>query len=136
MAVLDPVSTRIYTNGNNPPATYTLYAVGLRLFYPQAGVPTLYDSKGVSPLVPGGIIPFDPAPDEIESYMTIDYTPANHNDPTEPQTSFNLLSKLFKLDLCVDFEDSAAIRAAAAKKNQVAITGPHHDCLAPVMQLP
>lgn len=136
MAVLDPVFTRIYATGDTPPATYTPYAVGLRLFYPQAGVPTLYDSDGVSTLIPHGVIPFDPAPDEIESHMTIDHTPANHNDPTEPLTSFNLLSKLFKLDLSVDFEDSAAVKASLATKKEVALMGPHHDCLAPSMQLP
>jgi hypothetical protein len=135
MAVLEPVPTRIYTTGHTPPTNYTPYAVGLRLFYPQAGVPTLCDRNGVPTLVPSGVIPFDPAPDEIESHMTIDYTPANHNDPAEPRRSFNLLSKLFKLDLSVDF-DPAAMRASQADKNKLVLMGPHHDCLAPSMQLP
>jgi hypothetical protein len=136
MAVLEPVFTKIYICGHTPPVTYTPYAVGLRLFYPQAGVPTLYDPSGVSTLILDGLIPFDPAPDEIESHMTIDYTPANHSDPTEPQTSFKTLSKLFGLNLCVDFEDLAAVKTSQATRKEVALMGPHHDCLAPTMQLP
>jgi hypothetical protein len=134
LAVLDPVLTRIYPTGQNPPSTYTAYAVGLRLFYGKAGVPTLYDSNGLSGLVPNGIIPFDSSPDEIETYMSLGYDPYDRTDPghAESKQSFNLLSKLFKLDLQVDFDASVAMQA---KADRVALMGPHHDCLAPAIRV-
>jgi hypothetical protein len=133
IVALDPVSARMYSTGSTASGSYVPYAVGLRFLYNKAGTPNMN---------PGGAIPLDPGPGEIQLSMSIGYAPYDYNDMghAEAKYAFNQLSKLFpNLDLQVDFE--FAMMAAAQRKPDKSkvewsrLGGPLHNCKAPVMLL-
>ena len=126
IVVLEPLSARIYPTGSPPPSTYELFAVGVQLRYDNANEPILYDSMGVSPLVPGGKIQFDPPPGEVQLHMLIGYAAFDSTDSghKESKLSFNELSKLFGLDLQLDFDPAPLSNRFRVKPYY----GPLHDC--------
>jgi hypothetical protein len=125
LGLLHPMGAKIWSNGNKPP-DYTLYAVGLRLYYAHAGAPTLSMVDGTA-LPPGpppdGVIQFGPDPPAVQLDMSISYLPYNDRDPDDAKNSFAALAKLLKLDLQLELQD---YRQEAT---------PHRPCRSPVMQL-
>ena len=127
--VLDPVWARIYPTGSPPPSTNDLYAVGVRLFYDKAGVPTLrYPDKHLQ------TIPFYVAPCETQTNMQIGYAPYDTRDPehADSKKAFHQVSLLWGLDLQVEFESQQMTQPVSAL-TMVPYMGPYHDCKCPVI---
>lgn len=131
IVVLDPVPARIYRKASElAKMSSRLYATGVRLLYEKANEPRLVDGKGVASIMPDGKIPFDPDQQEIQLNMLIGYAPYYTNDPdhTDAKNSFNAISKLFGLDLQVEFDETqlnAFIRRAGNEKEPIR---PFQDC--------
>lgn len=111
IVLLQPEPAKIWSNENKPPDHYTNYAAGLRLLYPDAGVPILSTRAGTA-LLPGapkdGVIEFDPSPDEKQLDMSITYSPINAGVPDDATNSFKALAKLLKLNLQIEFPQAQA----------------------------
>jgi hypothetical protein len=126
IGLLHPMPAKIWSNGNKP-QTDTLYAVGLRLFYANAGAPTLSMVDGTAlPLGPpsDGVIRFDPdQPPEVQVDMSISYLPYDASVPNDDRNSFAAVAKLLELDLQIEFP---------AHHQEVT---PHRPCRSPVLQL-
>lgn len=107
IVLLQPEPAKIWSNGNKP-SKYTNYAAGLRLLYPDAGLPSLSPHAGTS-LLRGapkdGAIQFDPAPAENQLDMSITYSPINAGAYDDAYNSFRALAKLLKLDLQIEFPE-------------------------------
>jgi hypothetical protein len=132
IVLLDPVWAKINPRDSAAPSTNELYAVGVRLRYDHAGEPTLYDSKGVSHLVPNGKIPFDPAPGETQLNMLIGYEAYDTTDPShaESKESFHQISMLFPpLDLQVEFDS----QPGGDSFKVIPFSGIFRDCRSPVL---
>lgn len=95
IVLLHPEPAKIWSNQNKRPDHYTNYATGLRLLYPDAGVPTLSTR----------VIEFDPGPAERQLDMSITYSPINAGVPDDPTISFMALAKLLNLNLQIEFPD-------------------------------
>lgn len=124
IALLDPVPAKIYATGSTAPTSDTLYAVGLRIFYNQAGAPTLHNPDGSS-----RVIPLDPSPADLQTNMLIGYEPYDSCDPNHnyASQSFKALGELLGLSLEIEFGD------AILKGDIVPMSGPLHDCKSPIV---
>ena len=128
IVVLHPVKASIYPTGSQQ-KTSGAFAVGVRLFYDQAGKPELVCPKGHSV-----IIPFDASPPETQTNMLIGYAPYDSRDDNHEnaRASFKEVSLLFPpLDLQVDFGPQAMSSGAFVHPDM----GPFHDCKSPVIGL-
>lgn len=121
IALLHPLLAKIWPSGDKEPSGSTFYAVGVRLLYPNVGVPTL------TPL-PSGVPAdgwFDPDSAELQLDMSISYLPQNVSDD-DVKESFKALANLLNLKLEVKLDESRPIIQEATFQ---------HPCKSPVMRL-
>ncbi|HWZ44512.1 MAG TPA: hypothetical protein VNW97_13640 [Candidatus Saccharimonadales bacterium] len=116
MIGLNPVSCMIYENGKSTTSNYQLRPVGFRLLYERAGVPVLTsDLDRKFSYYP----PFDPAPEEKQLEMFINYVPFVYTGGDgEAEDDFKRLGDMLDLKLKLKIEPPG---------KQVPL-GPLHNC--------
>ncbi len=125
IVVLDPVPATVYPTASPQQKTSGTFAVGVRLFYTQAGEPTL-----CCPNKQKRAIPFYASPCEKQTNMEIGYAPIDTRDPNhaDSRKAFHEVSRLLGLDLQVAFDESQPMTQPTSALTMEPFTGRYHDC--------